>query len=123
MKEYSPEDLKKLYQALPLEMKKIVDSPEIAVKILNEARKVGIVKEEEEKKLLKIVGYVFYGLLHPDKLAKVIQEEFKISPKAAEQLDIFLNNEIFLPLKKFFDLLYQTELKKKEYLPENSKNN
>lgn len=108
LREYSKEELWKLYETLPEELKEAIFSEKIAEDMFRICERYGI---EECSKLSKIVGYTFLGVLPPFEIQKVLQKELFLSSEKAKRISDELYRFVFYPLKNSLASLYSKEFK------------
>lgn len=111
MLEYSKEELWSLYKQIPKDLQRATFSEQVGKDIREICDKNGITDEDLILKITKNVGYVFLGLLSPDKFSEELQQDLKIEKEVADQISGGLINIVFLPLKKSLDVLYEIEIK------------
>jgi len=111
MLEYSKEELWSLYKQIPKDLQRATFSEQVGKDIRKICDKNGITDEDLILKITKNVGYVFLGLLSPDKFSEELQRDLKIKKETADQISGGLTNIVFLPLKKSLDILYEIEIK------------
>jgi hypothetical protein len=64
------------------------------------------IPEEKIYTVLKLVGYVLLGFLHPEDLESELKSELNIDQKIADAIAAALGNRIFTPLKNDLDKIY-----------------
>ncbi|MBU2545315.1 hypothetical protein KKC65_02585 [Patescibacteria group bacterium] len=111
MLEYSKEELWSLYKQIPKDLQRATFSEQVGTDIRKICDKNGITDEDLILKITKNVGYVFLGLLSPDKFSEELQRDLKMKKETADQISGGLTNIVFLPLKKSLDILYGIEIK------------
>jgi len=106
-KEYTREQLWKLYEKLPEELKEAIFSAETADNIWNICEKNKI---EKVSKVAEYVGQVLHGVLPPEDFQETLEKELKLekdlAKKAAQEIDRF----IFYPVKTSLEELYKIEI-------------
>jgi hypothetical protein len=108
-KQYTREELWKLYEKLPEELKKAFFSDEITAEIENIGRRYKI----EERKVAAIadqIGYVFLGLLPPDEFQEVLIKGINLDGETAKKVAREINRYVFFPVKANLEELYGKEL-------------
>ena len=111
MLEYSKEELWSLYKQIPKDLQRATFSEQVGKNIREICNNNKIADEDLILKITKNVGYVFLGLLSPDKFSEELQQDLKIEKETADQISAGLTNIVFLPLKKSLDVLYEIEIK------------
>jgi len=110
MFKYTKEQLWDLYKQLPKDLQRATFSEEIGQKIRNICVKNRIIKDEMILNVTKTVGYVFLGLLSPNKVGETIQREFKIEKGQTDHIAAEVISEIFFPLKETLETLYDIKM-------------
>lgn len=108
MFKYTKEQLWSLYKQLPKDLQRATFSEEIGQKIRDICIKNRVVEDDLILNVTKTVGYVFLGLLSPNKLGEIIEREFKI--EQANRISAEVVAEIFFPLKETLEALYDTKM-------------
>ncbi len=108
MSEYTKEQLWKIYENIPKELKEAIFSVETADNIHSICLKVGV-KEENNSKIAELIGDVLLGILPPEELQKTIENELKINENSAKKINQMIGRIIFLPVKPALDKLYEKE--------------
>lgn len=111
MLEYSKEELWSLYKQIPKDLQRATFSEQVGKNIREICVKNGITDEDLILKTTKNVGYVFLGLLSPDKFSNELQQYLEVEKEIADQISTDLINVVFLPLKTSLDALYEIEIK------------
>lgn len=104
-KNYTQEQLWKLYEKLPQELQEAVFSVETADNIWNVCEKNNV---NEVSKVAKFVGYVLLGVLPIEEFQKTL-EELGIEKEAAKKISQEINRFIFYPIKSALEQLYKIE--------------
>ena len=107
LKDYTPEQFWKLYKNLPEELQKAIFSEETANNIYDVCERNEI---EEVSKVAKIVGFILLGVLSPDELKEILEEELKLKTEIAERTFQEINRFILYPVKESIESLYGTEI-------------
>lgn len=105
MPNYPQEKLWALYEKLPPRLKEAIFSQETAEIISKVCDYYGIEKEKISE-IAKNVGYVFLGILPPEKLENVLAEELEIKVNLAKAINSELQNSLFFLYKSELDSLY-----------------
>ena len=119
--EYPKEQLWKLYEALPNDLKDAIFSEKTAEAIHNVCQINGL--EKETTLVAKYTGYVLLGLLTPDDFQKTLLEELKLKECLAKKVALEISRFVFFPVKGSLEALYKIEIEKpiaaaKEAAPE-----
>lgn len=119
--EYPKEQLWKLYEALPNELKDAIFSEKTADAIHDVCQRNGL--EKEMPQIAKYTGYVLLGLLTPEDFQKALQEELSLKNGVAKKVALEINRFVFFPIKGSLEALYKIEMEKpaipvKEAAPE-----
>ncbi len=117
---YTKEQLWKLYENLPQDLKNAIFSEETANDIWNICTRNGI-EEEDISEIAKAVGDVFLGITSPKELKSVLEREIKLSKEKAEKVFIEINRFILSSVKRslseLYDMEYPAESKEEEKKP------
>jgi len=111
MKDYPKEELQELYQGLPEDLQKALFSNEVGENVQRFCDESDIVEEEIPIKILKLVGYVFLGILDPTEFSESLTEE---GIKDAKIIADKINNEVFMRTKDSLEILYDIKLNLKK---------
>jgi len=119
--EYPKEQLWKLYEALPNDLKDAIFSEKTADVINDVCQRSGL--EKETTLVAKYTGYVLLGLLTPDEFQKALQEELQLKNGVAKKVALEISRFVFFPVKGSLEALYKIEIEKpivseKEAVPE-----
>jgi len=111
MIKYTKEKISRLYKETPKDLQEAIFSQKIA----NELKEICLKnKIEDEKIILGIIknfGYVFVGLLHPNKFQNILEKELNLKKIKAKQIASEINVNLFLRFKKSLELLHKTKIK------------
>ncbi len=118
---YSTEEMWELYRSLPKDLKEISFSEKSADRISAACQSQKLDKEKE-KQVIKMVGYVLFGLLPPREFAGALEKELKIEKETAEKIFTEINAFIFSQVKGSLNSLYDTKTEEKEEKKEVEKN-
>lgn len=108
VKEYSKEEVWKLYLNLPEELKEIATSGESSEIIYEICKRNGA--EEKSKEIIKYVGYVLLGVLPPDDFQEILEKELGLEEKVAKKVFHEISRFIFYPVKSSLEELYKIEI-------------
>jgi len=116
MPEYPQEQLWKIYENLPTELKKLIFSNDSAENIANVCQKNGITDDEKMSEIARLTGDVLLGIMPPAEFQKTLEKELKLKPEVAKKIDFGIYRFIFYPVKDSLAALYQTEVNVPESL-------
>lgn len=102
-KEYSTEEVWKLYDKLPQELQEAIFSVETA-KNMGEICKRNEI-EDKVSEIAKRVGYVLLGLLPPEDFREYLEQE--LGKETAKSVSHEINRFIFFPVKQSLAELYK----------------
>lgn len=108
-KEYTKEELWKLYEKLPEELKEAIFSERTAENIFNICSRNGI-EDERISKIAKYVGRVLMGLLPPNEFQGILEKELKLGKEMAKGIDREVERFIFYPVKADLEKIYKIEI-------------
>jgi len=114
-KEYTKEQLWKVYEKLPQELREAIFAEETAESIWSICEKNEI--SEQVSQVAKYVGRVLLGILLPEEFQQVLKGELKLSPEAAKKVAQEINRFIFYPVKPSLEELYKIEITPPARLP------
>jgi len=106
-KEYTKEDLWKLYEKLPQELKEAIFAESTADNIWKvcEANEI-----EDVSKVAKYSGQVLLGILPPDEFEGILGKELKMNKELAKKVNREIFRFIFYPVKTILEDLYKKEI-------------
>lgn len=107
LKEYTREQLWKLYEKLPGELKEAIFSVGTADGIWDVCEKNEV---EEVSKVAKYAGYVLMGVLPPDEFQKTLEKEVKLKKDRAKKVSREINRFIFYPVKTSLEEIYKAPI-------------
>jgi len=108
-RQYSQEQLEKIYEKLPEELKEALFSFETTQEIGDVGDTYGVI-DERLNKISEYVGYVLMGLMLPQEFAGVLKKEVGLPKVLAEAISRDLNRLIFYPVKPTLEQLHTTEI-------------
>jgi len=111
LKEYTREQLQKLYKELPEELQDAIYSEKTADSIYDICERNDI---EEKSIVAKLVGRVFLGLIPPDEFQQILTKELKIGELVAKEVTREITRFIFYPVKPLLEQLHKTEPEESE---------
>jgi hypothetical protein len=106
--EYPKEELQKIYEALPDDLKEALFSEKTADDIYDTCVENGT--EEKNLEVAKYVGHVLLGLLSPDELEKTLKEKLTIADDSAKKISQEITRLVFFPLKTRLEALYKIKM-------------
>ena len=107
--EYTKEELWKLYEKLPQELKEAVFSNENAENILQICNRNGV-NDDRISEITKYIGRVLMGVLPPDELRETLEKKLKLDKEMAKRISQEINRFIFYPVKANLEELYKIEI-------------
>jgi hypothetical protein len=108
-KQYTREELWKLYEKLPRELKETIFAEETANYIGSVCERYNI-SEETISEAAKQVGNVLLGILPPDEFQGVLEKELKLKKEVAKKVAQEIHRFIFYPVKPALEELYKIEI-------------
>ena len=109
IKEYSHEQIWKLYEKLPKELKEVVFAEETANSIHDICARNKI-EDERISEIARYTGRVLMGLLPPDEFQEILEKELKLKKDVAKKITREINRFIFYPVKTSLGQLYKIEI-------------
>jgi len=106
---YTPEQIEKIMETLPAELKEAFFSTEMADIVYDTCKEYGI-KDKEVGEISDYVGQVLMGVLPPSEFQKIIEEEVGIPKVLAEVFAKEFNRFIFYPVKPALEQLYSMDI-------------
>jgi hypothetical protein len=108
LKEYSKEELWKLYETLPPELKETIFSEETAEDISRICEKNEVVEGDKTSEVAKYVGRVLMGVLPSEEFQKTLETELNLTKDVAKKVSEEIDRVIFYPVKSSLEKLYKT---------------
>lgn len=108
-KEYSKEEVWKLYEKLPKELKEAIFSKETADRIWEICSRNEI-EDERISEIARYTGRVLMGLLPPNELEDTLVKELKLNKETAKKVSQEINRFILYPVKVNLEELYKIEI-------------
>jgi hypothetical protein len=105
-KQYTKEELWKLYEKLPQELKDAVFAEETANQIGDICERYKVPKNIISE-IAKQVGNVLLGILPPEDLQEILEKEIKLEKSAAKKVTQEITRFIFYPVRTELEKLYQ----------------
>jgi len=109
-KEYSKEQLWKLFEKLPQELKEAVFSEETAENISEICARNKIEESEKISSVAKYTGRVLVGLLPPTDFQETLEKEVKLAKERAKRVAQEINRFIFYPVKSSLEKIHEVEI-------------
>jgi len=106
MLQYSQEQLWKLFEKLPDDLKDAILSEDTAntIREICQRNEIG---EEDMPKLAKMVGDVLMGLLPPEEFTETLEKELKADKEQAKRISREVNRFILFPVKNSLEEFYK----------------
>jgi len=121
LKEHSKEQLWKLYEKLPEELKEAIFSEGTAENIYSVCSENGV-EDDKISEIAFYTGYVLMGVLPVDEFQKTIEKEVGVEEEAAKKISQGIFRFVFYPVKTSLGEINKTEIspgpKISEKLPE-----
>ncbi|MFA5355208.1 MAG: hypothetical protein WC302_00500 [Candidatus Paceibacterota bacterium] len=96
---YTKEQLKKMYDGLPEELKEAIYSQESAESIFNACTDQGL-QNDQIPLVAHLAGKVLMGILPPDEFQEEVEKELKMKEGEAKELGRTINKLVFYPVKE-----------------------
>jgi len=109
-KEYTKEELWKIYEKLPEELKEAIFSEKTAENIFNICTRYGIEEGGKISKVAKYVGRVLMGLLPPNEFQETLERELKLEKEVAKGIRREAEMLIFYPVRTQLEEIYKIEI-------------
>lgn len=106
-REYTREQLWKLYQKLPGELKEAIFSVGTADSIYDICERNEV---EEISEVAKYTGWVLLGVLPPEEFEETIKKELKLKKEIAKKVAREINRFIFFPVKSSLEEIYKVAI-------------
>src|SRR3989338_1791471 len=104
---YTTEQLWKVYEKLPQELREAVFSEETADAIFNSCERNN---GEEASRIAYYVGLVLMGLILPQEFSGVLTAEVKLPKTLADAVARDINRLVFYPVKPALEQLHRMEI-------------
>ncbi|MEX2436851.1 MAG: hypothetical protein WD471_01650 [Candidatus Paceibacterota bacterium] len=95
---YTKKTIHERWDSMPMKLREAMFSPaygETLFEILEENH----ISKHKAETIIRLVGYVFFGLVHPDELDKKISQELDIDKKIISQITEGIDRKIFSQLR------------------------
>lgn len=106
--DYPKEELQKIYEALPEDLKEALFSEKTAGDIYDICVENGI--EGKNLEVAKYVGHVLLGLLSPDEFEKTLKEKMVLGDETLKKVSQGITRLVFIPLKTNLEVLYKIKI-------------
>lgn len=116
MLDYPKEQLRKLFEKLPQELKEAIFAAENAEYIDEISKRYGL-DDEKGGNLAIFTGRVLLGILSPEDFQETLEEELKLEKEKAKKVAQEINRFIFYPVKESLRQLYSPEIMTEEAKP------
>ncbi len=111
--QYTTQEYREIYKDLPKKVKNLFWEDDIADRIRKIVERHEL-NEYKEKKIIRIVAHIFFGLLPPKNLKEVVLKEIVASPDYAERIVLDINRLIVSPTKHLLKEVYEEENKEED---------
>jgi hypothetical protein len=108
-REYTTEELWRIFEKLPDELKEAIFSEKTAEDIFNICTRNGI-EDEKLSKVAKYVGRVLMGLLPPNEFEEILEKEVGIEKEVAKGIRREVEMLIFYPVRNRLEEIYKVEI-------------
>jgi len=110
MPEYPKEQMWKIYEQLPDELKDAIFSEETSETVHNICEKNGIEEYDKISEVARLTGHVLLGLIPPNEFQENLEQQLKIKEGIAKKINFEIYRFVFYPVKESLASLYQTEI-------------
>ncbi len=107
--EYTREQLWKLYEKLPGELKEAIFSMETADNVYDICQRNNI-EDDRISEIARYVGRVLLGILPLDEFQETLETELKLKRDKAKKVAQEINRFVFYPVKSSLEELYGIEI-------------
>ena len=105
--QYTKDELWKIYEKLPQELREAVFSEQTADDILNSCERNDV---ERVSDVAHYTGFILMGLILPQDFAKTLQERVALPKDTAESVARDINRLVFYPVKPALEQLHRMEI-------------
>ena len=116
-KEYTKEQLWKIFEKLPEELKEVIFAEKTADDIYHISKRNNI-KEEKISEVARLTGNVLLGILPPEEFRNTLKKELNLKKDIAENIAFQIERIIFFPNKKELTEIYQIKTTPKTIVKE-----
>ncbi len=110
---YSSDEMWDLFRELPEDLKDASFSERNGQRITNICQRYEL-DYKTKQQILKLVGYVLFGLLPPNKLTDLMVKDLGLKKEIAEKIYIEINAFVFFKVKDSLEKLYNIKITDKE---------
>lgn len=107
---YPKDQIWKIYNQLPEELKDMIFAEETAESIAQACEAAEIKDEKVIKEIARLTGHVLLGLFPPDEFQLTLREEFGLDQRTARKIAFRIYRFIFFPVKAALGNLYEMEI-------------
>jgi hypothetical protein len=109
-KEYTKEQLRKLYLELPEELQEAIFSLETVDSLYDICERNDITENKQISEIARWTGQVLLGILPLDEFQKTLEKEVKLKKDLAKKVIREINRFIFYPVKSSLEEIYKTPI-------------
>ena len=109
-KEYTPEQLRKLYEKLPKELQEALFSWGTIDSLYDICEKNEITKSAQISEIARCTGWVLLGILPPDEFQGALEKKVKLKKEVAKKVAREINRFIFYPVKSSLEEIYKVPI-------------
>ncbi len=106
-KQYTQEELWKLYEKLPEELKRAMVGADTSDHVWNICERYEF---DEVSKVAKLVGDVLLGILAPEDFQEELEKELKVEKETAKKATQEINRFIFYPVRPLLEQLHEIKV-------------
>jgi len=103
-KKYTPEEIQKLFEQLPEELKKAALGFDTTQHIWDISERYEL---EDVSEVSKLVGSVLFGILTPEDFQEELEKSLKIDSETARKVTQEINRFIFYPVRPLLEQLHE----------------
>lgn len=105
-KQYTKEEIWKLYEKLPHTLKEAIFGEDTADNVWNICERNNV---DQVSEVARLVGNVLLGILPPSEFQKNLEEELKLAPEVSKKVFQEIHRQIFYPVQIELSKLYPGE--------------
>jgi hypothetical protein len=113
LKEYSQEEIWKLYEKLPPDLKEAIFSEETGENIWQIGERYGI-EDEKISLIARLTGRVLIGLLPPTEFQEVLEKDLSLEEEVAKKVSHEIYRFVFAPVKDSLAEVYGKKIPRPE---------
>ena len=106
--EYTKEQIWKLLEKLPPELKEVFFSPDTSDHVYNICQRNKVL--DRVSKIAEYTGHVLLGILSPEKFPETLEKEVKLKKETAEKIGQEIYRFVFYPVKEKLAELYEMKI-------------